>query len=95
MPRYTGPNINPGGYSVPNGKTMLGGGKYERVVSQSATFTCTGSFGGVAAVSTITGCTVRLVGGGSLVIPAASTNPLIYEVSVYQITAGSAYLYYR
>jgi hypothetical protein len=95
MPKYQGPNPNSGPYNVPNGRTILGGGKYERVSLQSATFTCTGSFGGVAAVSSIAGCTVSLVGGGSLVIPAASTNPLIYEVSVYQITAGSAYLYYR
>lgn len=95
MPKYQGPNPISGPYSVPNGRTVLGAGKYERVVSQSATFTCTGSFGGVAGVSTIAGCTVSLVGGGSLVIPASSTNPLIYEVSVYQITAGSAYLYYR
>jgi len=93
MPKYQGPNPISGPYSVPNGRTMLGGGKYERIVSQSATFICTGSFGGVAAVSTLGGCTVTLTGGGILTLPSNTIVPV--EVSVYSITAGSAALYYR
>lgn len=94
MPRYTGPNPSTGPYNVPTGSNIIGGAKFKRVVSASATFICTGSFGGVSGISTLAGCTVTLIGGGSLTIPATTTNPLIYEVSVAQITAGSAFLYY-
>ena len=93
MTWYSGPNPNSGPYNVPAGANIIGGGKYNRVVSASATFFATGSNGGVIAVSSTSGCTVTLTGGGSLVIPASTTIPL--EVSVYSVTAGSAYLYYR
>lgn len=91
MPKYQGPNPNSGPYNVPNGRTLLGAGKYERVVSASATFTCTGSFGGVVGLTT-SGCTVSLIGGGSVTL-GSITSPI--ELSVYQVTAGSAFLYYR
>lgn len=91
MPKYQGPNPVSGPYNVPNGRTLLGAGKYERVVSASATFTCTGSFGGVVGLTTA-GCTVSLIGGGSVTL-GSITTPI--ELSVYQITAGSAFLYYR
>jgi hypothetical protein len=91
MPKYTASLSNPGGYNVPNGRTLLGAGKYDRVVSASATFTCTGSFGGVVGLTT-SGCTVSLIGGGSVTL-GSITSPI--ELSVYQITAGSAFLYYR
>ena len=94
MPKYQGPNPISGPYNVPAGSNIIGGGKYNRIISASATFICTGSNGGCIGVSTGAGCTVTLTGGGSLIIPASTTNPLIYEVSVAQLTAGSAYLYY-
>jgi len=93
MPKYQGPNPNSGPYTVPAGANQTGGAKYNRIVSASATFFATGSNGGSIAVSTGAGCTVTLVGGGILAIPASTTTPL--EISVYSITAGSAYLYYR
>lgn len=91
MTWYSGPNPNFGPYNVPTGSNILGASKYNRVVSASATFTCTGSNGGVLALTT-SGCTVTLTGGGSIVL-GSITTPI--ELSVYQITAGSAYLYYR
>lgn len=86
-------NANPnfGPYNVPDSAKILGGGKYNRVISASAGFTCTGSNGGVLALTTA-GCTVTLTGGGSVVL-GTITTPV--ELSVYQITAGSAFLYYR
>jgi len=92
MPKYSG-SINPisGPYNVPAGSNITGAGKYNRVVSASATFTCTGSYGGVVALTT-GGCTVSLLGGGTVVL-GSITTPI--ELSVYQVTAGSAYLYYR
>ena len=95
MARPTSSTPTSGPYNVPTGSNMIGGSKYSKVVLASATFIATGSNGGVMAVSSAGGCTVTLVGGGSLVIPATAVQPEIYEVSVSQVTAGSAYLYYR
>lgn len=91
MPKYSASLANPGAYNVPTNANIIGAGKYSRVISASATFTCTGSFGGVVALTT-GGCTVSLLGGGTVVLGSIST-PI--ELSVYQVTAGSAYLYYR
>ena len=87
-------NANPnfGPYNVPDSAKITGASKYNRVVSASSGFICTGSNGGVLAVSTLGGCTVTLTGGGSVVL-GTTTTPI--ELSVYQITAGSANLYYR
>lgn len=93
MPKYTGPNPNSGPYNVPNGKTMQGGGKYNKIVTAAATFYATGSNGGVIAVSSTAGATVTLFDGGSLVIPASTTQPI--EASVVAVTAGTAFLYYK
>lgn len=93
MTWYATPTPNAGPYNVPTGSNITGGAKYNRIVSASSTFIATGSNGGSIAVSTIAGCTVTLVGGGSLILPANTSNPV--EVSVYSITAGSAFLYYR
>lgn len=95
MTWYNTSSPNPGSYNVPATANQTGGARFNRIVSASATFFATGSNAGSIAVSTLAGCTVTLVGGGSLTIPASSTNPIIYEVSVAQVTAGSAFLYYR
>lgn len=93
MTWYSSATPTSGPYNVPTGSNITGGAKYNRIVSASATFLATGSNSGVIAVSTISGCTVTLVGGGSLTLPANTSTPV--EVSVTQVTAGSAFLYYR
>ena len=91
MTWYKTSTPNPGSYNVPDNAKILGGSEYNRVISASAGFICTGSNGGVLALTTA-GCTVTLTGGGSVVL-GTTTSPI--ELSVYQITAGSAFLYYR
>lgn len=93
MTWYSGPKPTFGPYNVPASANQTGGAKYNRIVSASATFFATASNGGCLAVSTLGGCTVTLVGGGSLTLPSNTITPV--EVSVYSITAGSAALYYR
>lgn len=97
MPKYQGPNPNSGPYNVPTGSNIIGAAKYNKVVTvSSAPFECTGSNGGVMAVSnTNAGATYTLMGGGTATNLVVNT---IHEIGVRTVTSvgtGTVYLYYR
>jgi len=84
---------------VPASLYHIDAGKYNRVVSVTASFIATGSYGKPSAfyVSGSGAVTVTLINGGAITIPApaAATPAVIYEMSVYSVDAGSVYLLYK
>ena len=92
-------SINPGPYSYTSSPYHQSNiGKFNRSVLVTAPFIATGSYLNPSGLY-ISGSavTVTLTGGGSLNIPApANQNPsMVFEVSVYSVDSGTAYLLYK
>lgn len=73
-------------------------GKFNRSVLVTGPFTATGSYLNPSGLYLSgSAVTVTLTGGGSLNIPApANQNPsMVFEISVYSVDSGTAYLLYK